>query len=291
MTNTVREEILRALETEGLVRNKNKARCSRCGCKFPKNTMLGSQINNRTNGKYRYTCVNCLPNTRYHGNEVIEVGTPTADLMKNGMELEMNFINESVRNWFYDKQWSSTNDSSLHDEEHRGATCEMVSPLTNGFNRLNKQINTIGKYLEEGLIEMNDSCGTHFHVSVNGMVANGENLMNRLRNNRKNIFGDMEKLMLSNPQKTKEFFGRNFTHYANTFAHEHVSSRYAWLNLTRNTDIEFRLNKFVTAKQYHDLCNFEIALVRYIVKNANDPNVKYSEMRQTIAQMLEKAWA
>ena len=289
--NTIRKSIINSLKNNEHKTNERRAKCSRCGNIFEKGTMVGTQVNTRSDGKYLYTCLSCMPNTYYHGNELIEIGKPNKDLLKCGIELELNYIDENVRNWFYQKQWDSTNDSSLHDEEYRGKTCEMVSPLHNGFKSFTKQIGVIDEYLKNGLLEINESCGTHFHVSVQNMTHNNENIMYRLRNNRKNIFGKMEKMMIDNPRKTVEFFGRNFTDYADTFANRDKSSRYAWVNLTRNTDIEFRLNKFVSGEQFHKLCMFEIELCKYIVYNINEPNVKYSEMSEHIAEMLEKAWA
>lgn len=284
--NTIRENLSTNLTTT----NKRSATCSCCKNTFAKGTMHGFKATNRSNEKYQFICNNCITNERYHSNE-----SRNAEIVGNvnngvicGIECEMSEMNDFARNWFYEKNYKATNDCSLRGEN----TCEMVSNPNKGFKAFTKQLPIIEKMLENGEIEMNNSCGTHFHVSMNNMVDEyGINVMDKIRRNRKTIFGEMEKLMRENPSKTKEFFGRNFQHYADTLGNTDAYSKYAWVNLVADNNIEFRLNKFVSAKQYHNLCMFEIECVKYIVANTNNPKIKFSKMGKILAKKLERAWA
>ena len=285
--NTIRINL--ANLTQVTQTNKRRAKCPCCKNVYEKGRMHGYKATNRSDDKFQYICDWCIENDRYHSerSRQAEVVGKVENGIKDGIECEMSEMNDFARNWFYSKNWKATNDCSLNGEN----TCEMVSHTNKGFKAFTKQLPIIEKMLENGDIEMNNSCGTHFHVSMNDMIdENGINVMDKLRRNRKNVFGEMEKLMKENPQKTKEFFGRYFQHYADTLDNTDAYSKYAWVNLVANNNIEFRLNKFTSAKQYHKLCMFEIEVTKYIVANINNPKIKFSKMAKVLANKLERAW-
>lgn len=306
--NTIRENLSTNLTTT----NKRQATCSCCGNAYPSGTMHGYKATNRSDDKFQYICDWCITNDRYHSErsrDALVVGKVENGVIC-GIECEMSEMNDFARNWYYSKNWKATDDSSLDGD----STCEMVSNPNKGFKAFTKQLPIIEKLLENGDIEINESCGTHFHVSYNNMMTeSGQNVMSILRRNRRNIFGGMYKLMLENPQKTEEFFGRNFTKYAKKEQKEDIedalakygvnsyqyrdaqytdkNSKYRWINFNASNNIEFRINKFVNAKQYHKLCMFEIEITKYIVQNIDNPKVKYEKMSKVLANKLEKAWA
>ena len=284
--NTIREE-LAINETK---RNERQATCSCCKNVHPAGTMYGYKATNRSNDKFQYICRWCIDNDGYHSSasrNAESVGKVENGVI-GGMEFEMSEMSQFARNWFYSKNYKATNDGSLNGE----TSCEMVSAPNKGFKAFTKQLPVIEKMLEDGEIEMDRSCGTHFHVSMNNMITErGNNAMYILRRNRKNIFGEMEKLMKENPEKTVSFFGRNFTHYADTLGNTTADSKYVWINLRYDNNIEFRLNKFVNAEQYHKLCMFEIECCKYIVANIDNPKIKFSKMAKVLAKKLERAWA
>lgn len=278
------------LNTNETKTNERQATCSCCHNTFEGGTMYGFKATNRSDNKFQYICGNCITNDGYHStaSRTAEVVGKVNNGVICGTEFEMCEMDNFARNWFYEHNYKATNDGSLNGD----TSCEMVSNPNKGFKAFTKQLPVIEKMLENGNIEIDSSCGTHFHVSLNNMITErGNNAMEILRRNRKNIFGLMEKLMLDNPQKTIEFFGRNFTHYASTFAETSPMSKYVWCNLTYNNNVEFRLNKFRNAEQYHKLCMFEIEVIKYIVTNIDNPKIKYSKMAKTIAKKLEKAWS
>lgn len=284
--NTIRTN----LDVNKEVTNKRQATCSCCKNTFASGTMYGYKATNRSDDKYQYICAHCIDNEGYHSAS--SRNAETVGKVENGVicgiECEMVEMNDFARNWFYSKNWKATNDGSLNGS----TSCEMVSNPNKGFKAFTKQLPIIEKMLTDGIIEIDYSCGTHFHVSLNNMVTERHNnAMEILRRNRKNIFGEMEKLMLANPTKVQQFFGRDFTHYADTFYNTTAESKYCWVNLRYDNNIEFRLNKFINAEQYHKLCMFEIEVCKYIVNNIDNPKIKFSKMAKVIANKLERAWS
>jgi hypothetical protein len=114
--------------------------------------------------------------------------------------------------------------------------------------------------------------------------------MSGLRRNAKNTFGKVEKLMLDNPQKTIEFFGRGFAHYCRAgVCRQNSDNRYYWVNLTLDNHLEFRINKFQSAEQYMALIHLEEKWVKTIVEGI-DNGWEYETIGKKLAEQLEKAW-
>ena len=61
----------------------------------------------------------------------------------------------------------------------------------------------------------------------------------------------------ANPELTKKVFGRYFTSYAKkiteTATQKFHGDRYYWINCMADSNIEFRLNRFTSGKQYQNL--------------------------------------
>ena len=124
--------------------------------------------------------------------------------------------------------------------------------------------------MQEGHLQINDSCGTHFHVSVNNMKdGNGQAVyMDYVRRFYHSLFTPLANEMRANPEKTKALFGRNFTGYAQDInEYTDANNRYNFINVTNNNNIEFRLNKFVSAKQAQALTKMEVEMVKCIITN------------------------
>ena len=119
---------------------------------------------------------------------------------------------------------------------------------------------------EYGMIPTNDSSlhGNRTCEYVSGRAV----YMGYIRRFYHSLFIPLADAMRENPTKTKKLFGRCFTHYARDInRYTDADSRYNFINVTNDSNIEFRLNKFVTAKQSQELTKMEVEMVKCIVKN------------------------
>ena len=284
-----------------------EARCMNCGNVFLTADMIATTCANRGAAKRAFMCERCATTNQHYTsgrNTDAEFGK-VENGIKCGIELETAGSTLDARNMLFRFGFVPTNDSSLNntrlDMPYYGydKTCEYVSGINHGMKRFTKQFIEIEKMLNTRQIAMNSSCGTHFHVSYNDMLTTtGDNAMYFITNYYKSIFGDMQKIMEENHDKTEKFFGRYFTDYApkfDSFSHQHVNEyneRYCWVNLTNSTNIEFRLNKFVSAKQYTSLCMFEIWCVKTIMANFaekyNTTTDKKTLAKKTGAKLAKK---
>ena len=151
------------------------ARCMCVGC----NNVGTVKINlDKRGNRSAYMCEYHAENNEWYGdggkNEAGAVGKARKKMYRFGMEFESSYTSQKARIEFLANGFTPTNDISLNGER----TCEYVSPLYNGMNSIVRYVKTIDKYMKSGDIELNESCGTHFHISLNNMVMeNNENAM------------------------------------------------------------------------------------------------------------------
>ena len=230
----------------------------------------------RRGGRNGYLC-----NFHYRSNESYGtrnnnvVGTSKVNGIGIGVEFESSYADEKARAEFSAMGYLPTRDGSLYDRNGRGREVEFVSPTNNGFNKLSKEAVSFEKLMRGGHLEANDTCGTHLHVSTDGTRDNrgtdyGMDCVRRFYNS---LFVPVSDVMYRNPEATEALFGRFFTDYApminmNTRQVEgHNQTRYAWVNCTNSNRIEYRLVKFVTAKQYQTVVKACIKMTQTVDKN------------------------
>ena len=256
--------------------------CSRCGREYEVSTMVGTVSRKRGN-RVEYMCARCASvNERYHTSNNEVLGTSKANMMKGGIEFETSYTDEYARNVFFEYGFIPTHDSSLRSDEYNGrygndgSTCEYVSGIMQGLNRASKFALTCDHLINEGHLKVNSSCGTHFHVSINNMKdASGNNTyMGYIRRFYNSLFIPLCEAMESNPTATEKVFGRTFTSYARAIdwdsTQECHSDRYYFINCLADNNIEFRLNKFTSGKQYQNLMKMEVEMVKCIINNFCD---------------------
>ena len=277
---------------------RNNATCSRCGTVYPTIDMIGTTSAKRGE-RSSYICRRCATeNERYHAVNEKVLGTDKQNNVYCGIEFESSYSDEYARNAMFEYGFIPTHDSSLHSDGngnrygwYDGNTCEYVSGLMKGLNRASKFALTCDKLVSDGHLKVNDSCGTHFHVSIDSMKnANGEKVyIGYIQRFYHSIFVPLNKAMESNPEAMESLFGRGFGHYceAITANSDPNWNRYLWINLTNDNNIEFRLNRFVSGKQYQNLMKMEVEMVKCIVSNFcehfNDTDIdsrRYANMRQ-----------
>ena len=218
-------------------------------------------------GANAYMCQRCANENRtYHAQANKDRGTQKANGVFVGIELETSYSNDYARNTLFEYGLIPTNDCSLSGLR----TCEYVTGIQSGLNIASKMAVTIQTLIDSHDLEINDSCGTHFHVSINSMKnENGEQIyMSYIKRFYHSLFTPLTIAMQANPEKTIEMFGRDFSRWAkeiNQFSS--ADDRYNFINVTNSSNIEFRLNKFKTAKQMQNLMKMEVEMVKTIVTN------------------------
>lgn len=258
------------------------ARCTRCGREFLVETMVGTVSRKRGN-RVEYMCERCAKqNERYHAINAKVLGTAKKNMVFDGIEFECSYSDDYARNAIFEYGFIPTHDGSLNSDgyENRygyydGNTCEYVSPLMKGLNRASKFCLTCEYLIENGHLKVNNSCGTHFHVSIDSMKdANGNNTgrnsyMDMVRRFYHSLFLPLQKEMNNDLAKVERMFGRCNNHYCSSITEyaRPESDRYLWINVKADNNIEFRLNRFVSAKQYQNLMKMEVKMVQTIVTN------------------------
>lgn len=226
----------------------------------------------RRGGRSGYLCAKHYQENEWYGtgNDAI-VGTTKQNGIMIGAEHELSFADLKGRTEFSAMKAVPTNDSSLHDEDHRDCEVEFVMPTMKGLNKLSKDAVSIEKLFVNGNVEANGTCGTHLHVSTEG--TRSETGMDYVRRFYNSIFVPVTEIMARNPEATEALFGRYFTHYApqinmNTPCRAgHNNTRYAWVNCTNSNRIEYRLIKFRTAKQYVSVVKACVEMTKAIDTN------------------------
>lgn len=258
--------------------------CTRCGRKFDVDSMVGTVSRKRGN-RVEYMCQRCASeNESYHTGNNVLVGTANVIPTQVGIEFESSYSDDYARNAIFEYGFIPTHDGSLFsdgDGQRYGYwdenSCEYVSPIMQGLNKASKFALTCDYLMNNGHLKVNSSCGTHFHVSINSMKDNNGNntgrnsYMDMVRRFYNSLFIPLCESMKNDREKCERVFGRYFTGYAKeidqytTQAAHH--DRYYFINCMANNNIEFRLNKFVSGKQYQNLMKMEVEMVKCIVKN------------------------
>lgn len=253
------------------------AKCSCCGGTFPVSAMVGT-VSAKRGGNVEYMCAECARRNRnYHATNSKVMGTDKANEVLVGIESENSFSDDYARNTMFEYGFIPTHDSSLRSDGSGnrygwdGNTCEYVSALMKGLNRASKWALTCDRLMADGHLKVNDSCGTHFHVSIDSMKDSHGNMTYNgyIRRFYHSLFIPLNRAMAENPEATKNLFGRYFGHYceAITESAQPEYDRYLWINVINNSNIEFRLNRFVSGKQYQALMKMEVEMVKCIITN------------------------
>lgn len=254
------------------------ATCTRCEGTFPVSEMIGTTSAKR-GGNVTYMCRRCATvNEHYHATNDKVMGTNKANKVYDGIEFECSYSDEYARNTIFEYGFIPTHDCSLRSDSyerrygHDGTTCEYVSGLMKGLNRASKFALTCDKLIQDGHLKVNDSCGTHFHVSIDSMKdEHGEKTyVGYIARFYHSLFIPLNEAMKANPDATEALFGRYFnSHYAKEITQyaQPKTDRYLWINVLNSSNIEFRLNRFVSGKQYQALMKMEVEMTKCIVKN------------------------
>ena len=280
-----RKEVLTMLKT---------ATCQCCNTIHPTAEMVKTALPKRGNAN-AYMCHRCAEyNQGYHSQSNKNRGTQKVNAVAVGIELETAYTTDNARNQLFAYGLIPTNDCSLSGAR----TCEYVSGIIKGLNIPSKLAVSIETLMQNGELQINNSCGTHFHVSINNMKNdNGEQVyMNYIARFYHSLFLPLTQAMKANPTATKAVFGRYFQDDYCKAITENSSpayDRYLFINVLNPTNIEFRLNKYQNAKQFQNLMKMEVEMVQTIVTNFcehfNDENIDTRRYANKTAYRKHKA--
>lgn len=275
---------------------RNYAKCTCCGTVKLTSEMVVTAMPNRGN-RNAYMCPQCAnTNRNYHASNNVLQGKAKVNAVCVGIEHETSFSDEHARNIMFEYGFIPTHDCSL-DSDGMGSrygwdgnTCEYVSGIMQGLNIASKWAVTVENLMNDGHMQINDSCGTHTHISIDSMKnEHGEKVyIGYIQRFYHSLFVPLSEAMKANPEVTKKMFGRYFnSHYAKPIHNDsHSGDRYNFINVTNDSNIEFRLNKFQNAKQYQNLIKMEVEMTKCIVTNFcehfNDTDIdsrRYANMR------------
>lgn len=256
---------------------KTTATCTCCGTVRNISEMVKTAMPNRGN-RNAYMCAQCARiNRNYHASNNVLQGKAKNNGVYIGIEHETAYSDEYARNIMFEYGFIPTHDCSLSSDGHGrrygydGNTCEYVSGIMQGLNIASKWAVTVEKLIDDGHMTLNNSCGTHTHISIDSMKDSNGNMtyMGYIQRFYHSLFVPLAKALQDNPEKTKKVFGRYFDgHYCETISeYSNANSRYNFINVTNNSNIEFRLNKFQNAKQYQNLIKMETEMTKAIVTN------------------------
>jgi hypothetical protein len=256
---------------------KTYAKCTCCGTVNHVSEMVKTEMPNR-GGRHAYMCSNCARQNRsYHTSNNVLQGKAKVNAVCVGIEFETSFSDEHARNIMFEYGFIPTHDCSLNSDGNArrygydGNTCEYVSGIMQGLNIASKFAVTAEKLISENHMSVNNSCGTHTHISVDSMKdEHGEKTyIGYIQRFYHSLFVPLSDAMKANPNATEKLFGRYFnSHYAKSINPDsYCGDRYNFINVVNNSNIEFRLNKFVSAKQYQNLIKMEVEMVKCIVTN------------------------
>ena len=282
---------------------KMTAKCTCCGTVDYTANMVKTAMPNRGMA-HAYMCGTCATRNRnYHTSNNVLQGKAKVNAIGCGVEFETSYSDEHARNIMFEYGFIPTHDCSLHSDGNGnrygwdGNTCEYVSGIMQGLNIVSKFAVTAEKLISEGHMKVNNSCGTHFHVSVDSMKDdNGQQTyMGYIQRFYHSLFVPLSNAMRDNPEKTKAIFGRYFdSHYAMAVSmNSSAQSRYNFINVTNHSNIEFRLNRFVSAKQFQELVKMETEMTKAIVTNFcehfNDTDIDSRRYENRTAYRKHKA--
>lgn len=256
---------------------KTTATCTCCGATHQTTEMVKTAMPNRGN-RNAYMCRQCANlNRSYHTSNNVMQGKAKNNAVCVGIEHETSYSDEHARNIMFEYDFIPTHDCSLSSDGmgrrygYDGNTCEYVSGIMQGLNIASKWAVTVEKLIADGHMAINNSCGTHTHISVDSMKDSNGNTtyMGYIQRFYHSLFVPLANVMRNNPEKTKQLFGRYFdSHYCMAISeNSNENNRYNFINVTNSTNIEFRLNKFKNAKQYQNLIKMEVEMVKCIVTN------------------------
>lgn len=231
----------------------------------------------RRGGRPAYLCdMHLRRDGSYHYENILVVGTDKKHGNTVSVEYETMETTEKARVEFIQNSYEPTHDGTV--------VHEYKSPIMNGLNGLSKHCETYQRLIDSGDIRLDDSCGTHFnngniHMPEEALAPNG--YIGRYLHS---LYIPLSDYLLDHPEDCKKVFGRELCYWAQPItASSEPDEHRNFINLQHDTHIEYRVCKFVTAKQYMTaakLCvKFTECVMTNFVEHFNDDYDKIDARR------------
>lgn len=231
----------------------------------------------RRGGRAAYLCdEHFRRDGSYYYENVVMTGTNKKNGNTVSVEFETMQVSPKGRIEFIQNGYEPTHDSTV--------VHEFKSPIMNGLNALSKHCETYERLIANGDVNLDSSCGTHFNngnINMPEEALTPDGWIGRFVNS---LFVPLSDYLMAHPEDCKKVFGRELNHWAQAItetsrANEHRN----FINLEHSTHIEYRVCKFVTAKQYMTaakLCvKFTECVMANFVEHFNDPYEKIDARR------------
>ena len=176
---------------------------------------------------------------------------------------------------------------------------EYKSPIYEGLNAPSKHAVTVENLMQKGILSIDESCGTHFHVGHHFYI--NPVTMRFLRRFNHSLFMPLSLAIQSNPYKSEAFFGRIMAHWAQPITAADPAGdvagwqmkHEAFINLQHDYTIEFRQPRFQTAEQYQQVMRFckdcTTAIITNFILHFNDEDFDKTRYPNQTAYRRHKA--
>lgn len=215
----------------------------------------------RRGGRAAYLCdEHFRRDASYYHENMMMTGTANKDGVQNSVEFETMRVSEKGRIEFIQNGYVPTHDSTV--------VHEFKSPIMQGLNGLSKHCETYQRLIENGDVNLDDSCGTHFNVSLVGMDSRALTPRGYIGRFVNSLFVPLAEYLTAHPEECRAVYGRTLNYWAQPItATSRPDAHTNFINLEHSTHIEYRVCKFVNAKQYMTAAKLCVAMTKCINKN------------------------
>ena len=215
----------------------------------------------RRGGRNGYLCdVHINRDDSYFYENATEAGVAKKNGNTISTEFETMRVTEKGRIEFVQNGYVPTHDSTVMHE--------FKSPIMHGLNGLSKHCETYQRLIENGDVHIDASCGTHCNVGNANMPSEALGTRGYIARFMNSLFVPLSDYLVANPDQCKAVFGRELNYWAQAItATSRPDTHTNFINLEHDTHLEYRICKFVTAKQYMTAAKLCVKMTECIMAN------------------------
>ena len=232
--------------------------CTRCKREGNINDFFRVDKNNRGQ-RGAYICPDCAEEMHDYSEKNREWrGSETVHPFTYSVELEVSYTDEKTISELYEYKFLPTEDPTVK-VEYKSAIMRNLKSLAHLGKVLDKLI--IG-----GHLEINDDCGTHFHVGHEDLI--NYQTMEYIEKYYHTLYVPLCKTMEAHPYETTRFWGRYLGGWAHKIDEYSYPTGHAnFINIQHDDTIEYRLCKFRDSDQYMKVAKFCTKLTEIVCNN------------------------
>jgi len=207
-----------------------------------------------------YLCPYCASRRdSYYAESTTIHGKVKANNKTYGVEFESMADSERARIEFLGRGWLATSDSTV--------AIEYKTAIYRGLNALSKDCETVERLNATGDFNtIHSNCGTHLNIGDTEHI--NEVTVDYIRRFCNSLFVPLTEAMEANRTATAELFGRALGGWACGYSvYTSASEHRNFINLQHDNRIEFRICKFISAKQYMKAAKCCTEMVDAIINN------------------------